>query len=89
MIHLSGKDMDLLGTVNASKGAVVVDAAADGSAKIAAPSKNGNAVTVSDSGTVTLNLNGRDSSIEGNVTATSKGTAQLNLSGDHASLTGS
>lgn len=89
MIHLSGKDLDLLGTVNASKGAVVVDAAADGSAKIAAPSKNGNAVTVSDSGTVTLNLNGRDSSIEGNVTATSKGTAQLNLSGDHASLTGS
>lgn len=88
-IHLRGRDVDLLGTVNAREGAVVVDAAADGSAKIAAPNKNGNAVTVSDGGIVTLNLNGRDSSIEGNVTATNKGTARLSLSGDHSMLTGS
>lgn len=88
-IHLRGRDVDLLGTVNAREGAVVVDAAADGSAKIAAPSKDDDAVTASHGGIVTLNLNGRDSSIEGNVTATNKGTARLSLSGDHAMLTGS
>lgn len=88
-VHLTGKDLDLLGTIYAGKGAVVVDAAADGSAKIAAPSKNGDAVTASHGGIVTLNLNGRDSSIEGNVTAKNKGSAKLALSGDHATLTGS
>lgn len=88
-VHLRGRDVDLLGTIYASKGAVVVDAAADGSAKIAAPSKDGNAVAATYGGIVTLNLNGRDSSIEGDVTAISRGAAYLNLSGDHAMLTGS
>lgn len=88
-VYLTGRDVDLLGTIYARGGAVVVDAAADGSAKIAAPSKNGNAVTATYGGTVTLNLNGRDSSIEGNVTATNKGSAKLALSGDRATLTGS
>lgn len=79
-VHLRGRDVDLLGAI---------DAAADGSAKIAAPNKNDDTVTASYGGIVTLNLNGRDSSIEGNVNATSEGTAQLNLSGDHATLKGS
>lgn len=88
-VHLTGRDVDLLGTIYARGGAVVVDAAADGSAKIAAPSKNGKAVAATNGGIVTLNLNGRDSSIEGNVTATDKGSAKLALSGDRATLTGS
>lgn len=88
-VHLTGRDVDLLGTIYASKGAVVVNASADGSAKIAATSKDGNAVTVSDRGVVALNLNGRDSSIEGDVTAISRGAAYLNFIGDHAMLTGS
>lgn len=84
-VHLTGRDVDLLGTIYAGGGAVVVDAAADGSAKIAAL----DAVTASYGGIVTLNLNGRDSSIEGNVTAKKKGSAKLALSGDRATLTGS
>lgn len=87
-IHLTGKDLDLLGTIKAMKGAVVVDGATDGSTKIAAPYKNRDAVIVSDRGVVALNLHGHDSSILGNVYAGSQGTTVINLTGRDSSIEG-
>ena len=87
-IHLTGKDLDLLGTIKAMRGAVVVDGATDGSTKIAAPYKNSDAVIVSERGVVALNLHGHDSSILGNVYAGSQGTPVINLTGRDSSIEG-
>lgn len=86
-VHLTGRDVDLLGTIYASKGFVLVNAARGGSAKIAAPSKNGDAVTVSDRGQVGLNLYGHDSSILGNVKA-DQGHVGIALTGRDSSIEG-